>query len=502
VKKLSRFVLIGIGALLGVAIILLLAVNLYVQSQPTQGRIQQELSQRLNTPLHIRRISVTPWGGLKLTGITIPQTRPGVTGDFLSAKTFRLRIRFGSLFSKRLVIRDVSLIAPAVTWVQNSDGKWRLPETPKRMEVPERVPEEPAVAPARPSEVGSAVPPKAEGVERESRPAPAESAAFVPEVRRVKLSDGDFNFLDEKGKVVARFSGVNFRSLLRRTNALNGTVDVTKTSLRDRFFLQKLSSPLRYDPHVMEFSNVSAHADGGQITGAFSMRPQEKDSPFTAKVRFHDLQADQIVTEAGGTTGMVKGRLEGSLEATGKTADANALNGRGEIYLRDGEVQQYSLLVALGQILQIEELTQLHLEQAEVKYHITPGLITVDQLLLHSPNIRLTATGTITFAGKMKLESQLAINEKVRSQLFRAIRENFEPTSDPAYHAIAFQITGTVDRPKTNLVDKVIGGDLRDFGSVLNSLFGGGKSEHSKKKKKEEAAEAVETPSPSPSLTP
>ena len=28
------------------------------------------------------RISVTPWGGLKLTGITIPQTQPGVVGRF------------------------------------------------------------------------------------------------------------------------------------------------------------------------------------------------------------------------------------------------------------------------------------------------------------------------------------------------------------------------------------------------------------------------------------
>jgi type II secretion system protein N len=493
------------GALFGAAIILLLAVNLYVQSQATQARIQQELSQRLNTPLHIRRISVTPWGGLKLTGITIPQTAPGVTGDFLSAKNFRLRIRFGSLFSQRLVIRDVSLSAPTVTWIQNANGKWRLPETPEPIEAPPQRRAEAKTAPPRPpGEVARMPQPKPAPVERQRLSQRPEPVAFVPEVRRVKLSDGDFNFLDEKGKVVARFSGVNFRSLLRNTNALNGTVEVAKTSLRDRFFLEKLNSPLRYDPNMMEFSNVAARADGGQITGAFSMRPQEQDSPFTVKVRFHDLQADQIVTEAGGTKGIVKGRLEGSLEATGKTADANALNGRGEIYLRDGELQQYSLLVALGQILQIEELTQLHLEQAEVKYHITPGLITVDQLLLHSPNIRLTATGTITFAGKMKLESQLAINEKVRSQLFRAIRENFQPTSEPGYGAIAFQITGTVERPKTNLVDKVLGGDLKDFGSVLNSLFGGGKSDHSKKKKKEEPIQPTASPPPAalPSVTP
>ena len=496
--------MIGIGALVGAIVILLLAVNLYVQSQATQARIQQELSQRLNAPLRIRTISVTPWGGLKLTGITIPQTQPGVVGDFLEAQTFRLRIRFGSLFAQRLVIKEVSLIGPNVTWIQNADGKWRLPESPRPAEVPAEVHEKPVATAPAPGAVPTTAPSQV-AITKKSPPPHlrSEPAPFAPEVRRVRLARGEFNFLDGKGKVVARFNGVNFRSAFRNTTALNGTIDIAKTSLRDRFFLEKLNSPMRYDPNIMEFSNVSAQADGGKITGGFSMRPQEKDSPFTAQVRFHDLQADRIITEAGGPKGMVKGRLEGSLDAAGKTADQNALNGYGEIFLRDGEVQQYSLLVALGQILQIEELTQLRLEQAEVKYRLTPGLITVDQLLVHSPNIRLTATGTITFAGKLKLESQLAINEKIRSQLFRAIRDNFQPTSDPAYSAIAFQITGSADRPKTNLVDKMIGGELKDFGSVLNSLFGG-KSDRPKKKKKDETAQPAEltSPSPTPSATP
>jgi hypothetical protein len=189
--------------------------------------------------------------------------------------------------------------------------------------------------------------------------------------------------------------------------------------------------------------------------------------------------------------------LEGTLEAAGKTADANALTGRGEIYLRDGEVQQYSLLVALGQILQIEELTQLHLQQAEVKYHITPGLVTIDELTLHSPNIRLSATGTITFAGKLRLESQLAANDKVRSQLFRAIRENFQPTNEPGYAAIVFQVSGTVDQPKTDLMDKLVGQDLKDLGGVLNSFFGGGKSKKKKRSANESAGAAASPAAPS-----
>src|SRR3954468_6255848 len=100
---------------------------MYVQSRGTQARIQQELSQRLGTTLRIRRISVTPWWGLKLTGITIPQSQTGVSPDFLTAKTFRLRIRFSSLFGGHLVIKEISLVNPEAVWAQNAEGKWRLP---------------------------------------------------------------------------------------------------------------------------------------------------------------------------------------------------------------------------------------------------------------------------------------------------------------------------------------------------------------------------------------
>src|SRR5438045_9692825 len=123
----SRPVLIGLGVIVGVALLILIGVNMYVQSRGTQARIQQELSQRLGTALRIQRISVTPWAGLKLTGITIPQSQPGVSPDFLTAKAFRLRIRFSSLFGGQLVIKEISLIDPEIVWAQNTDGKWRLP---------------------------------------------------------------------------------------------------------------------------------------------------------------------------------------------------------------------------------------------------------------------------------------------------------------------------------------------------------------------------------------
>src|SRR5256714_15425256 len=505
----SRLLLIGLGLIVGVALLILLGVNMYVQSRGTQARIQQELSQRLGTTLRIQRISVTPWAGLKLTGITIPQSQPGVSPDFLTAKAFRLRIRFSSLFGGHLVIKEVSLINPEIVWAQNDDGKWRLPSSPSPAPPTKTAPQKPAPPEAAPSAPPTTeekiVPPEAPAkgappapVQVENKPAP-----YTPEVQRVSVVRARFRFLDEKLKSVATFDEVDFRSSFRTATDLRGNIAIAKTSLRDRFFLQQLESPLRYDANELDFSQITARAGEGQISGRFTMQPQAEDSPFTVSIKFKDVQADKIIAEAGGNLGTVTGKLEGHLDARGKTADPNALAGSGEIVLHDGQVRQYSLLVALGQLLQIQELQQLRLDEAQVKYHINPGVVTIDELVFRSENIRLSAKGTVSFDGKLQLESQLAVNEKMRGQLFRAIRENFKPTDEPGYTAVNFQVSGTVGRPKTNLMDKLIGRDLKDLSSVITGLMGGGKSEQKKKPAEEPAAAAPSsTASPAASASP
>lgn len=516
-KKLTRVLLILAGATAALAAVVIIAVNLYVQSQGTQLRIQQELGQRLGMPLRIQRMSLTPWGGLRLSGITIPQTDPGVAGHFLEAQTFQLRIHFPSLFSHRLVVKEISLIKPIVIWAQNHDGKWRVPSLHAERPV-ERARHSPSVGeavsvpnndgklPASPTSALEVAPPPT--AQAHISPVPSEPASSVgssvPEVRRVNLAGGRFHFLDQKSHIVAMFDDVEFRSNFRDAAAVRGNIGIAKTSLRDRFFLEQLQSPLEYGPTQLDFSKITARAAGGEISGRFTMHPEIEDSPFAASVAFQGLQADRVVTEAGGPRGAITGRIEGKLEASGKTADANALSGAGEILLRNGEVRQYSLLVALGQLTQIQELQQLHLDDAHVKYHINPGVVTVDELLLRSPNVRLSATGTISFDGELRIDAQLAINEKIRGQLFRAIRDNFKPIEEPGYAALSFQVGGTIDRPQTNLMDKVVGHDLKDVGSVINSLLGGRLDRKKKKPSPEQTASpsAVESATPSTAETP
>ncbi len=489
-KKLSRALLYVLGALLVLLAGLLLAVNLYVQSQGTQARIQDELSRRIGARLRIDRISVTPWWGLKLTGITIPQdASTTLTEQFLEAQTFRLRVRFSSLFSGELVIKEISLVNPTVYWAQNETGKWRLPAT---------VAPEPGTAspePAEPADEGIKFPPPAPAQESqpatpEPTPAAPSAPSFTPEIKRVQLTNGNFHFLDAQGRTVATFSAVGFRSTFRRTAELRGDVSVAEVSLRDRFFLKQLKSPITYAPGQLEFSRIGAEAAGGEIAGDFSMRPADPGSPFRARVNFREVQANRLVREAGGPAGMIQGRIEGELEAAGKTADPNALTGAGEIRLRDGQVREYSLLVALGQLLRIDELSQLRFEEAHVKYHITPGVVLIDELMLSSTNLRVTARGTLGFDGRLRLDSRLAVDDRVRGQLLRGMRESFQPTEEPGFAALDFKITGTLQKPKTDLVGKLVGRDLNDLGGIISGFFGGGRKE--KRKPAEASAPAAE----------
>ncbi len=491
---------------------LIIGLNLYVQSVGAQARIQQELSHRLGVPVKIRSISITPWGGLTLGGISV--TDPARNTDFLAAKAVEMHAAMSSILSGNLVIKKVSVVRPDVVWAQDPDGRWRLPgeqavlarpSTPGNSvgasAVPMPMPEtETTVAPVSPPPTVASPP----AVVEKSAPPVTRSKVvrqIVPDVQRAAIRNGSFRFLDKREALVASFEGVELQTTIEHSDLLQGVVHIERLSAHDRFFLQKIRSPFKYSPDGVELSRISAQAAGGEISGVFDVRPAEENSPFHLNVQFKNLKADDVVTDAGGNRGTITGELDGNLDASGKAGDDNGMTGTGEIVLRNGKLQQYSLLVALGQILQIEELTQLQLDQAEAKYHLEGGQIRVDELVLRSPNLRLSATGNISLNGKLHLDAQLAIDEKVRSQLFKPIRQNFQPTSDPQYSAVDFQVTGTLERPRTNLVDRIVGRDLKD---IVSGFLGGKKSGKNKKAPRPDASPqdsatptASATPSPS-----
>lgn len=500
-SKLLRLALVALVIVIAFLAILLIGANLYVQSRGTQARIEQELSRRLGTPVRIRSIAVTPWGGLTLAGLTIPQTNAPPGGNFLEARAFQVRLRLSALLAKRITIKEIALVDPTIVWPQARDGKWRLPAATAAVEETARVASEEATGvSSSPNESVLSPPAPAPSP---SRTVPENPRVSRPTVQHISIKNGDFTFLNSAGATFARFAGVDVRSTIDPQFVLRGDARIEQATLRDRFELTQFRTPFRYTPEKLELSKISGHAAGGDVNGNFTLAAQTPGSPYELAIKFRNLDADELVRQAGGPGGTIEGKLEGDFAGRGQAADANSFTGAGELSLRNGQMRQYNLLVTLGQIFQIEELTQLHLEEAHLKYHVDLGLITLEEMVLRSTNLRLTAHGTVDFEGRLNLDARLAINDKIREQLFKPMRANFQPTDEPGISALDFQINGTLERPKTNLVEKVVGRDIKDLGDVVRSLFGrGNKADKPKKRKLREALPPDDSDSPPPDATP
>jgi hypothetical protein len=120
--------------------------------------------------------------------------------------------------------------------------------------------------------------------------------------------------------------------------------------------------------------------------------------------------------------------------------------------------------------------------------------------------LQLNAQGVSRFDGKLDLDARLALSDRLFKQIPTFVRGNFVVAED-GRRAIEFDITGKNNKPKTNLLDRVVGQKIGgQFEELLSTIFGGvtkrepkvesskdsDKKKDDKKKKKKDAAKAAE----------
>lgn len=466
VKRVAKAILIGLAALVLLAVIAVFAINIYVQSASSQARIERALSRALEMPVKIARLSFTPWEGLSATTVTVPQTQPGAGGHFLEAASIELHLQLLPLFSRKLHIDEVRINDPKVTWFQIDGGRWRLPQSGK-VETP--------AEPARPKK------------ETASEP-------FEVTVKQMNILRGSFVFNDQQGRLVASFVNVNVNCPVATAQRVEGTATVESVSLRDQVFLTDVQAPFTYTPEALVLPDFRAALAGGRITGAFTMRAAEKGSPFQANAQAEAVEVNRLISEAGGPENQATGSLSARLELSGQLSDRKSISGKGRMSVTGGRIRQYELFETLSQALRIEELAKLELSQAEAEFRLGDERVRVESLRLQSPNLKLAATGLIGFNAKLDLDARLSVNQKISAQLPQFIEDNFAPIEGTNERAIEFDIKGTLDEPKTNLLERMMGQKLqRQLTDVFQQIFGGSPKKEEKKEKKKKKSKPEES---------
>jgi uncharacterized protein involved in outer membrane biogenesis len=492
VKPVGKVILIIVSAVVVLAALGVLFMNLYVQSAKTHARIERRLGAALQMPLKISRATYTPWSGLQIAGITVPQSNPPGTGNFLEAPSFTARLRFWPLFQRRLIIDEITLTEPKVVWFENDRGQWKPPAPPKEAEQQDHEP----VAAETPTTATETPSPAVERNQEQTRLRP-----FEVLLNQLQIKHGSFDFFDRTHNSIASFADVNVQCPGATQDLVKGSAKSSKVSIFQTVFAQNLTTSFAYSQAGdLALTELATSIAGGSLRGSFQIKTNERDSPYFGDVQFEGVDFNQLIVEAGGQAYQATGTIKGYLDLSGLTRNGKTASGRGGITLSDGQIKEYEFLQMLGQALQIEELVQLKLQQAQLDFRIDDGKIWIDQLILQSQNLSLGAQGFVKLDGKMELHARLSVNPRISRKLPSFVTGNFKPVENSDMRSLDFDVTGTISKPRTNIVQRMLGSQIeKQAVDLLQSIFGRkNKDVRDDKKKTKDKAAPTATPAASP----
>ncbi len=458
----AKRILLLVSGLIVAAALVLLCINLYLQSSGVQQRIRNAAIQALGSEVNIRSTVYTPWHGLVLRGISIPDPIDPKL-NFVEAAALRVRFALTPLLARRFAITECTLFEPKFIIRQLENGDWLMPLPAPRSRVAETA--------------------------KDRSVATGRGASFRAELQRFQLRSGNAVFLNAKNRAIVTLERVNISGQIASDNAVAGIFEVGRTDLFNSLKPRKVGGSFTWDGRVLDLPDIQGSLAGGKLAGKYRVETNEQPEFFLG-MQLTGVLLRKLAEEAQVEPGKTEGSLQGSINLTGDPRDSRSISGEGHVQLVSAKLKPMEFLVKLGELLQIDELQLLELSDARVDLTIGGERVQVENIILKSNNLILVGTGPVRFNGKMNLDARLLFNVKLQNQLKGVLGQNLVDSEDPNYRQVAFTVTGRVDNPKTDLFDKLIGVKVgQDVGGILMNILRANVPQKSEDKKEEQTAE-------------
>jgi len=124
---------------------------------------------------------------------------------------------------------------------------------------------------------------------------------------------------------------------------------------------------------------------------------------FVVSASLQDADLERLTAEATGVAHRYRGRLHGGIEVSGSRAGTHSLVGRGQVRLRDADIYELSVVVALLKILRIKAPDRNAFSSSVVDFRIEGPHAYLDNIELSGDAISLVGAGEIDFDSNLQL---------------------------------------------------------------------------------------------------
>ncbi len=484
-KRIAKIILGGLAGLFAVLILLLIGINLYLQSASVQTRIGAATAQAFGSPVEVSRTLYTPWSGLTLSGLSVADPiLPNA--NMMEATKFGVKFEFLPLLQRRFVISEINLTDPRFVLHQTDNGEWVVVPPAELLPVEPR--EIPAITPRPSSQPG----PTNTNTNTNNTAAPQRARDATPpykvELRKFSIRRGSLLLTDRRGRPVVKLDDVRIDGEMKPDGSIAGSIRIDELSFADRIHPRKLRAEFVQTGPKLAITEIKSALADGAIRGEFYVVTPKRDAPeFDLQLRLDDISVPELILEGHGDGHGAKGTLQGEFRLKGNPERQDTFVGGGQFSLLDGRLKPLDFIRQIGKILRVDELQTLDLKRAELRLDVRDSQVHLADLTLQTENLIINAEGPIDFDGELDLDGRLLVNEKVQRGLRGLLNDNFTPSENAEYKQVAFKIYGQTSRPETDLAERVLGDTVGKYlGGFLKGMF---KSPEPKQKKTKDKPE-------------
>ena len=449
-KKHCRLIISTLCLLVLFLAILILVVNLYVQSKGMQNTIRTRLSETLGMPVGVFRTTFSPWGGFRLDQVKIPSDIPGSHMDFLKAEFLEVRCEYLPLLRGQVVVKRIALDAPHLVFQQNTHGQFRLPKN-----------QSPAVK-------TTSNPPSVAG-------SPDQKTPFnVPatDIRKWLLRDGTLRFLAKDGSELVRMEGVRCSLAARpEPETFGGVIEIKHLVFLNRWELTALEADVTVDHQTLHLDKIHGDMGEGGVEGSAVADLKADGLPYRVRMRLNKGQLASFFAKDSELSEELSGLVHARLEFDGFASQEEKNRGHVEFKVSRARISGLPLLQVINQFVRSEEFGNLSVKKAEIKADIIGPIIQIMPSYLESDHVQVTFAGPIDAARNLDLQAQLLMDDTLFKKMPSEARENFIKDPNRKMQSLAFVIKGPVLSPRSNLLRRLVGDKLqKKFKSFLGEI--------------------------------
>lgn len=459
--KFAKLILIAAVIIVLLYALAVLAANLYLQSRDVQKRIHIAVSDAVGTSVEIHSTYYIPWSGLVVSGIKVPY-HPETGLPLVEINSVHFHFAFLPLLQGQLVIREVLLSHPTLTFLKKEQVAFSPPLSglvshSQTLSAPETSP--------------SAASGISQEITMDTKSSIPSSSKLPTKIEQVRIRHGRALFFNEKEQLFASLEDLTLNATPLPKGSVTGDFKIQETHFVNFLHPHDIQGQFSWADGKFTMTNIIAKWAGGKLLGTFEWESHAQER-FTLAFTADSISLKKLVTDAGMNGEGTKGKLFAEGKVLGQAQDPESISGNVEVSLQKARLQTLEVFQQIGELLQIEELQRLRFKTAEALFTIRDEKVIADKILLESENLIIDATGPTSFGGKLKLRAHLHINEKLSRNFRGIIGSNFEPSDREGYYRMPFSITGTLEHPKTDLLDRLIGIKIsQDVGGLLKGFF-------------------------------